>query len=64
MATNKQVYYLESLIGHAIVEEKFTSKQEIWEALELLPDTSLVDVDNKTASQLIKKLESLSPKNK
>ncbi|ANT44736.1 hypothetical protein HOR18_gp073 [Staphylococcus phage vB_SscM-1] len=64
MATNKQVYYMESLIGNVIVNEKFSNKQEVWDAIELLPETTLESVDNKTASQIIKKLESLSSRNK
>ena len=64
MATNKQVYYMESLIGNVIVNEKFSNKQEVWDAIELLPETTLETVDNKTASQIIKKLESLSSRNK
>ena len=64
MATNKQVYYMESLIGNVIVSEKFSNKQEVWDAIELLPETTLESVDNKTASQIIKKLESLSSRNK
>ncbi|QQV88464.1 hypothetical protein LCFBJUUZ_CDS0043 [Staphylococcus phage PG-2021_76] len=64
MATNKQVYYMESLIGNVIVNDKFSNKQEVWDAIELLPETTLESVDNKTASQIIKKLESLSSRNK
>lgn len=64
MATNKQVYYMESLIGNVIVNEKFSNKQEVWDAIDLLPETTLESVDNKTASQIIKKLESLSSRNK
>lgn len=64
MATNKQVYYMESLIGNVIVNDKFSNKQEVWDAIDLLPETTLESVDNKTASQIIKKLESLSSRNK
>lgn len=64
MATNKQVYYMESLIGNVIVNEKFSNKEEVWDAIELLPETTLESVNNKTASQIIKKLESLSTRNK
>ena len=64
MATNKQVYYMESLIGNVIVNEKFSNKQEVWDEIDLLPETTLESVDNKTASQIIKKLESLSSRDK
>lgn len=59
MATNKQVYHLESQIGNVLVNEKFNNKQELWDTLELLPETKLEDLSNKEASNTIKKLESL-----
>ena len=46
------------------VNLQFSNKQEVWDAIELLPETTLESVDNKTASQIIKKLESLSSRNK
>ena len=55
---------MESLIGNVIVNEKFSNKQEVWDEIDLLPETTLESVDNKTASQIIKKLESLSSRNK
>ncbi|WAW11914.1 hypothetical protein [Staphylococcus phage SAP6] len=60
MASAKQIYYTESLIGRAIINEKFTTKKDIWDKLDLLPHTKLEDLDNKQMSEVIKTLSQIN----
>lgn len=60
MASAKQLYYTESLVGKAIINNKVSNKEEVWDKLELLPDTKLEDLDNKQMSEVIKKLNQIN----
>lgn len=60
MASAKQIYYTESLVGKAVINNKISNKEEVWDKLELLPDTKLEDLDNKQMSEVIKKLNQIN----
>lgn len=60
MASAKQIYYTESLVGKAVINNKVSNKEEVWDKLELLPDTKLEDLDNKQMSEVIKKLNKIN----
>lgn len=60
MASAKQLYYTESLVGKAIINNKVSNKEEVWDKLELLPETKLEDLDNKQMSEVIKKLNKIN----
>ena len=60
MASAKQLYYTESLVGKAIINNKVYNKEEVWDKLELLPETKLEDLDNKQMSEVIKKLNQIN----
>ena len=60
MASAKQIYYTESLVGKAIINNKVSNKEEVWDKLELLPETKLEDLDNKQMSEVIKKLNQIN----
>ncbi|WBF81193.1 hypothetical protein FMLHJGGC_00140 [Staphylococcus phage BSwM-KMM1] len=60
MASAKQIYYTESLVGKAVINNKVSNKEEVWDKLELLPDTKLEDLDNKQMSEVIKKLNQIN----
>ena len=60
MASAKQLYYTDSLVGKAIINNKVSNKEEVWDKLELLPDTKLEDLDNKQMSEVIKKLNQIN----
>ncbi|MDG6716607.1 hypothetical protein QCE86_13845, partial [Staphylococcus aureus] len=60
MASAKQLYYTESLVGKAIINNKVSNKEEVWDKLELLPETKLEDLDNKQMSEVIKKLNQIN----
>ncbi|AAX92467.1 UphA [Staphylococcus phage Twort] len=59
MASQKQIYFTQSLVGKALLEDKLSTKEELWEKLELLPETKLEDLDNKQMSQVINTLKEL-----
>ncbi len=59
MASQKQIYFTQSLVGKALIEDKINNKNELWEKLELLPETNLEDLDNKQMSQVISTLKEL-----
>ncbi len=60
MASAKQLYYTQSLVGKAIINNKVSNKEEVWDKLELLPETKLEDLDNKQMSEVIKKLNQIN----
>uniref|UniRef100_A0AAU6MXU4 UphA n=1 Tax=Staphylococcus phage 184DA TaxID=3110532 RepID=A0AAU6MXU4_9CAUD len=60
MASAKQLYYTESLVGKAIINNKVSNKEEVWDKLELLPETKLEELDNKQMSEVIKKLNQIN----
>ncbi|VEV88449.1 hypothetical protein [Staphylococcus phage Stab23] len=60
MASAKQLYYTESLVGKAVINNKVSNKEEVWDKLELLPETKLEDLDNKQMSEVIKKLNQIN----
>lgn len=60
MASAKQLYYTESLVGKAIINNKVSNKEEVWDKLELLPETKLEDLDNKQMSEVIKRLNQIN----
>lgn len=60
MASAKQIYYTESLVGKAVINNKVSNKEEVWDKLELLPNTKLEDLDNKQMSEVIKKLNQIN----
>lgn len=60
MASAKQLYYTDSLVGKAIINNKVSNKEEVWDKLELLPETKLEDLDNKQMSEVIKKLNQIN----
>ncbi|ARM69346.1 hypothetical protein [Staphylococcus phage vB_Sau_P68] len=60
MASAKQIYYTESLVGKAVINNKVSNKEEVWDKLELLPETKLEDLDNKQMSEVIKKLNQIN----
>ena len=60
MESAKQLYYTESLVGKAIINNKVSNKEEVWDKLELLPETKLEDLDNKQMSEVIKKLNQIN----
>lgn len=60
MATSKQLYFVNGLIGKALVNNKVTNKKDLWNQLGLLEDTKLDDLDNKQMSDVISKLNELN----
>jgi hypothetical protein len=60
MASSKQLYYINSLVGKALLNDKVLGKQDLWNQLGLLEDTKLEDLDNKQTSEVIKKLNELN----
>ena len=60
IASAKQIYYTESLVGKAVINNKVSNKEEVWDKLELLPETKLEDLDNKQMSEVIKKLNQIN----
>lgn len=60
MASAKQLYYVESLVGKAIINNKAVNKSDVWDKAGLLPETKLEDLDNKQVSDVIKKLNSVN----
>lgn len=59
MATGRQVYYAQGLIGKALVLDKVIDKKDLWDKLDLLETTKLEELDNKEMSAVIKKLDEL-----
>lgn len=60
MASSKQLYYINSLVGKALLNDKLLGKQDLWNQLGLLEDTKLEDLDNKQTSEVIKKLNEIN----
>lgn len=60
MATAKQLYYTESLVGKSLLNQNIKDKEDLWDKLDLLPETKLEDLDNKEISQVIKTLTDLN----
>lgn len=60
MATSKQLYFVNGLIGKALVNNKVDNKKDLWNQLGLLEDTKLDDLDNKQMSDVISKLNELN----
>lgn len=60
MATSKQLYFVNGLIGKALVNNKVDNKKDLWNQLGLLEDTKLDDLDNKKMSDVISKLNELN----
>lgn len=60
MASTKQIYYANGLIGKALVAGKVTDKVDLWDKIGLLPETTMEDLDNKEMSDVISKLNDLT----
>lgn len=60
MASTKQIYYANGLIGKALVSGKVTDKGDLWDKIGLLPETTMEDLDNKEMSDVISKLNDLT----
>ena len=60
MASSKQLYYVNGLIGKALIEEKIRDKKHLWDEIGLVEDTKLEDLDNKQMSDVISKLNELT----
>ena len=60
IATQKQLYFVNGLIGKAIVNDKVLNKRDLWNRLDLLNDTKLEDLDNKQMSNVISKLNEIN----
>lgn len=63
MATSKQLYFVNGLIGKALVNDKVLNKRDLWTSLGLLEDTKLEDLDNKQMSEVIDKLNKINKDN-
>lgn len=60
IATQKQLYFVNGLIGKVIVNDKVLNKRDLWNQLDLLNDTKLEDLDNKQMSNVISKLNEIN----
>lgn len=48
------------MVGQLIDSNKFKDRHSLWEQLELLPETTIKELDTKQGSQVIKALKQLT----
>lgn len=59
-ASSKQIRYIHGMLGLLIDVGYFQTRTEAWDALELLQETKLNELDGKQASSVIKTLKTLT----
>lgn len=57
--TNNQIYFINQLIGKALLENKIANKQDLYDKLDFVDNVELTDFNKKEASQIIKTLQKL-----
>lgn len=57
--TNNQIYFINQLVGKALLENKITNKQDLYDKLDFVDNVELTDFNKKEASQIIKTLQKL-----
>lgn len=58
--SSKQVRYIHGMVGQLIDSNKFQDRHSLWEQLELLPETTIKELDTKQGSKVIKALKQLT----
>ena len=57
--TSNQIYFINQLVGKALLEGKIDSKQDLYTKLDFVENVELTDFNKKEASHIIKTLQNL-----